>query len=87
MLSKVKTGLSLGIFFAALHLIWAICIALGFMQPLMDWVMAMHMLQNYFVILNFNIVYTILLIVITFISGFVFGWLFALFWNMFHKDK
>jgi hypothetical protein len=86
MISKVKTGLSLGIFIAVLHLIWAIAIAIGIAQPVIAWILSMHMLQNYLIVTSFSIVHTLILVVMTFISGFIFGWLFALFWNMFHKE-
>ncbi len=45
-LSKAKTGLALGLFMAVVHAVWAILVALGVAQGLMDWIFKMHMIER-----------------------------------------
>ena len=82
-IDKNKAGLSLGVFFASVHLIWAILIAIipSLMQSFIDWIMALHFLGISITVQAFNIFNAVLLVIFTFIVGYVFGWLFGFFWN------
>lgn len=86
-LNKNKTGLVLGTLFAFVHLIWAILIAISplLMQNLIDWIMRLHFLGIGILIHPFSIINAILLVVVAFICGFVFGWIFAFAWNLMNK--
>jgi len=39
------------------------------------------------VVMPFNLIKAIVLIVITFVAGYIFGWLMAFFWNRCFKEK
>ncbi len=85
-MNKHKVGLVLGTFFAVLHFCWVILVAVGLAQPLMNFIYSMHSLSNPPTVLPFNLIHSIVLIILTFIVGYVFGYDFAITWNKFHKS-
>ena len=85
--NKNRLGLTLGIFFAFLHFVWALCVALGIAQMYLDWIFPMHFIGNIFSIMDFNIGNAILLIVIAFIGGYICGWLVAWVYEWFQDKK
>lgn len=86
-LSKAKTGLVLGLFFAVVHAAWAVLVALGVAQRLLDWITGVHMLDNPYVVLDFSLGVAIGLVIVTFVVGYVFGWVFAALWNSLRKSS
>ena len=86
-LNKNRVGLILGTFFALIHALWAISIAIipVTLQNFLNWIFKVHFLNPIWVITAFNFVDAILLVIITFICGYVFGWIFAAVWNTLKK--
>jgi len=84
-MNQKKVALVLGSFAGLVHLVWSIAIALGFAQPWLDFVYRMHSLNNPFVVAPFSLMRSIGLIVVTFIVGYVVGFIFATLWNKLHK--
>ena len=80
-INKNKTGLTFGFLISFMHLVWSVLIALGFAQAWLDFVLGLHMLSIPVVVASFSWGKALGLIVITFIVGYVFGWLMAFFWN------
>jgi hypothetical protein len=82
-----KLGLILGAFLALMHAIWSFFVGVipGTLQQFLDWVFKLHSLQPVYVILSFNIVNAIFLLIVAFIAGYVYGWLFATTWNWIKK--
>ena len=80
-----KVGLVIGALIASWHLLWAALVLLSWAQPLIDFVFWAHMIQPVYVIKAFDPKAAITLIVITFISGYAFGFVGALFWNKLHR--
>lgn len=80
-----RLGLSLGIFFALLHLIWALLVALNFAKGFLDFILPLHFTSFVFGILPFTFINAIILAVLTFVSGYVCGWLFGAIWNFIKK--
>jgi hypothetical protein len=76
------TGLALGGFFAVFHFLWAVLVASGWAQSAMDLVFRLHMLEPVLRIAPFSIALAVGLIVLTFVVGYVLGWIFATVWNM-----
>lgn len=87
MIDKNKTGLTFGFLISFLHLVWSILIALGIAPALLNFILSIHMLNMPITVLPFNLVKAIGLIVITFVVGYIFGWLMAFFWNKCFKEK
>ncbi len=85
-LNKNKAGLALGLLFGALHLAWAILVALHWAKPFMDWVLHLHFMDWNYSMIGFNILTTLWLIILTFVIGYIVGWAFAWLWNWLHKS-
>jgi uncharacterized membrane protein len=85
-LSKAKTGLVLGLFFAVVHAVWAVLIALGVAQGLLDWASKMHMINNPNIVSGFYLGTAAGLVIMTFVVGYVCGWVFAALWNSLRKS-
>ena len=67
------------------HLCWSILVALGWAQPVIDFVFWMHFIKPIYVIEPFEIGKAAILLVTTAGIGFVIGSAFALVWNALHK--
>ena len=86
-LHRHRTGMTFGIFFACLHALWAIALKIspdGF-QSFLDWMFGVHFLKPIYVLTPYNTVKAVALIIITFASGYVLGWSFALLWNLYGR--
>jgi len=86
-INKNKTGLTFGFLISSFHLFWSILVALGIAQVLLDFVFNIHMLAMPITVMPFDIVKALGLIIVTFVVGYVFGWLMAFFWNKCFKEK
>ena len=80
-LNENRVGLTLAIFFALLHAIWAILVGFGAGQKLIDLVMPLHFIDMMIPTATFSIGTAVLLVILAFIGGYIAGWLFALIWN------
>lgn len=76
-----KAGLALGGTLAAWHIVWSLCVVTGLAQPLLNWVFELHMLKPVYVVMPFVLIRSVLLVVVTFVLGFLFGGAFAAIWN------
>lgn len=85
-IDPVKTGLAVGALMGGWHLVWSILVALGWAQPLVDFVLWMHMISVPYVVKAFDLSTAAILIVITAIVGYVFGYVFARIWNRMHRS-
>jgi ABC-type thiamin/hydroxymethylpyrimidine transport system permease subunit len=85
--TKVKFGLTLGIFFAFMHFVWYLAVAIGIGQNFLDWIYPLHAIGNVFTVMGFNFLNMIFLLIVAFISGFVCGWLGVWVYGWFDKKK
>ncbi|MBS3088521.1 hypothetical protein J4402_01955 [Candidatus Pacearchaeota archaeon] len=87
MIDKNKCGLALGLFFAIVHAVWALAVAIipGSLQSFLDWIFALHFVAPVWSLTAFNFVNAILLVIVTFITGYILGWVFAWAHNLCHK--
>ncbi len=86
-INKNKTGLTFGFLISFFHLFWSILVALGVAQALLDFVFNLHMLDVPMTVASFNLAKALGLVIITFIAGYIFGWLMAFFWNKCFKNE
>jgi hypothetical protein len=86
-INKNKTGLAFGFLVCFFHLVWSILVAIGVAQVLINFVFNIHMLAVPIIVMPFSLIRALTLIIVTFIVGYVFGWLMAFFWNKFFKEK
>ena len=80
-MNKNKTALVFGSFFAIVHLIWSVLVALGVAQPLVNFIYSLHMLANPPQVEAFTLGKAAGLVVVTFVVGYALGSLFAWLWN------
>ena len=80
-LDPISAGISLGALFGALHLGWALLVAVGWAQPLMDFIFRLHFIRPVYAITPFDLGSAALLVLITALSGFAMGYVFAALWN------
>lgn len=80
-LVKYKVGLIVGVLAAFCHLVWSVFVVTGAAQPIIDWILKMHFLNNPFLIQPFDWLTAAMLVVFTFVVGFVFGWVLAFLCN------
>ncbi len=83
--AKNKSGLILGVFFSLLHILWSVLVATGAAQTVLDWIFKMHFLSNPYEMQPFDAVNAVILVVLTFVVGYIVGWLFGLFVHALHK--
>lgn len=86
-LDEKKTALTAGCFFAFMHAVWSLMIYTGVAQGFMDWVFGLHMIVPIMKMTAFNIITALTLIVVTFVIGALFGFVFAKIWNWAGKQK
>ena len=79
----VKAGVTLGALIGGWHLCWALLVAVGWAQPLIDFIFWMHFIKPVYVVGPFNGV-AIVLIAITTLIGFLVAYIFSLLWNKLH---
>jgi hypothetical protein len=84
MINPLKAGVTFGALLGVCHFFWSLMVALGWAQPLIDFVFWMHLIQPVFVIRPFSLPAAAALIVFTSIVGFVVAFIFAVLWNKLH---
>jgi hypothetical protein len=80
-----KAGLAVGALLGAWHLSWALLVALGLAQPLIDFIFWIHFIKPVYVIEPFEIARALILVAVTAGIGYIIGLLFALVWNRLHR--
>ncbi len=82
-LNPNKAGLVFGIFLAVVHLIWSILVALipNQLQTFFDWVLKLHSISMPFTIKPFVFMNAFWLVIVTFVVGFILGWLLVVILN------
>ena len=80
-----KVALVFGAVTGGFHLCWAILVALGWAQPIIDFIFWAHFIKPIYLIEPFELNRAVILLVLTATVGFVLGAAFALVWNALHK--
>lgn len=84
MITKNTGGLILGLFLGGFHLLWSIMVALGWAQPLLNWIYSIHFLNNPFTVGAFDVVTALILVGFTFVVGYVVGFILTMLWEKMH---
>ena len=81
--------MAVGALLALIHAVWSLAVALipGPLYSFISWVFTLHHLDLTFNILAFNLVNAIILVVLTFVIGYIIGWLFAAIYVCCGKSK
>ncbi len=81
-----KAGMALGAFAGLAHLLWSLLVAAGLAQPLLDWILRIHMIESISSVKEFSLGTAVTLVVVTTIVGYVFGWVLGNLWNWAHRN-
>lgn len=84
-LDQHKAGLVAGVFIGGWHVIWSILVGIGWGQPLIDFILWAHMVHLPYIVGPFDVVAAATLIVLTTVTGYAIGWIFAFIWNRLHR--
>ncbi len=84
-IGKNRTGLAFGFFAGFLHIIWSVLVYLGLAKIILNFFLVIHFVSVPFTVLDFNLTRAVILIIAISASGYIFGWIFAFFWNFFHR--
>jgi len=85
MIKPNKAGLVVAALIGGWHLVWVILVALNCAQPLISFIFWAHMIRPVYVVAPFDAVAAVTLLVITFFSGYVFGYIGGSLWNRLHR--
>jgi hypothetical protein len=83
--NSIKLGIAFGALLGVTHLSWALMVALGWAQLLMDFVFWMHFIRPLYVIQPFSLSTAIILVVFTSVTGFVIAFVFEVILNKLHR--
>lgn len=78
-------GLALGSVFGLLHLSWLVLVELKWAKPLVDWILDLHHISFQYSIADLNISKAVLLVVVTFVFGYILGLIFSEIWTVLKK--
>ena len=84
-ISIAKTGIVLGALLGGWHLCWSVLVAIGWAQPIIDFVFWLHFIKPVYVIERFELARAALLVAVTAGIGFILGAAAAAVWNVLHK--
>ncbi|HEY4500653.1 MAG TPA: hypothetical protein VJI70_00055 [Candidatus Paceibacterota bacterium] len=84
-LNPKKVGLAVGKLVGGVHLVWAILVALGWAQAVVNFSQWAHMISVPVVVEPFNLTATITVILVAVAVGYVLGYAFAKIWNWLHR--
>ena len=83
-INRNQLGLTVGIFAALCHLVWSIAVAIG-IQDFVDWILLLHSISLDLILTSVVILNVIILVVLAFIGGYIFGWVLAAVYNWIGK--
>jgi len=83
-INPIKAATTLAILLGGWHLCWALLVATGVAQSVIDFVFWMHFIKPVYVVGSFDLAIALLLIAVTAMLGFVAGLVFSLLWNKVH---
>jgi len=80
-------GLIVGATVSIMHIVWSLIVFLGLANWYLDFIFSLHFVSNPFVIQSFDWGKAVTLWVITFVAGYLVGWVFGVVWNTLLKKK
>jgi len=84
-INPVKAGVTFAVLIGGWHLCWAVLVALGWAQPLIDFIFWMHFIKPVYVVGPFDLGTAAILVAMTGVAGFVMAVVFSLIWNRLDK--
>jgi hypothetical protein len=78
-------GLYSGALISFCHLVWVIMVALGLAQGWLNFIFGLHFVNNPFQVRVFNLSTAVTLVIMTFVVGYMVGWVSTWAWNKMKK--
>lgn len=75
-------ALTSGSVFGIFHAVWALLVVMGIAQPLLNWIFDLHMIENPYHVMSFDVGKAVMLVIFTFVVGYVVGLIFSMIWNI-----
>jgi hypothetical protein len=79
-----KVGLVIAALIAGWHVVWSLLVLIGCAQTILDFIFWAHMIKPVYFVKPFDPTAAVVLIVITGVIGYVFGFFGAVIWNRLH---
>lgn len=76
-----RAGVALGTILGGWHLLWALLVAVGVAQRVIDFVLWMHFISPVYMVGAFHAGTAALLVIVTALLGYILGFAFAAVWN------
>ena len=80
-------GLIVGATVSIMHIVWSLVVFFGLANWYLDFIFFLHFVSNPFVIQSFDWGKAIMLWLITFVVGYLVGWVVGIIWNMVLKKR
>lgn len=80
-----KVGLVLGGVLAIWHAVWVLMVLVGLAKPFLDWIFGLHFLNFTYSINPFSFGKALMLVIVTGIFGYLFGFVIGWLWNITHR--
>ena len=89
MIHKNRWGLALGLLLAIIHAVWSLAVYLipTQLQKFLNWVFVLHAIRPVWILTKFDLTNALILIALTFVTGYIVGWLLAALINMLTREK
>jgi hypothetical protein len=84
-ISPNKVGLALGALIGGWHVLWALLVAFGWAQWVLNFVLWIHFLKLPYTVGPFSAGIAGVLVLVTASVGYVFGYVFGVLWNWIHR--
>jgi ABC-type transport system involved in cytochrome c biogenesis permease subunit len=84
-ISRNALGMTFGTVAVLFHIVWLVMVWIGVAKTFLDFVLLVHHLTVSYNIIQFSSIRAIILIVITFVGGYILGFILASFWNAFNE--
>jgi len=76
-----RAGFTIGSILGATHLAWAFLVAVGWAQPLRDFIWRLNFIESTDTVAPFEFTNALILVLFTSGTGFALGWVLAAIWN------
>jgi DMSO/TMAO reductase YedYZ heme-binding membrane subunit len=80
-----KAGLLLAALLGAWHFLWAILVAAGWAQTVLNFVFWMHFIKPPYTVGPFSAGIALVLVLVTATSGYIAGYILGIVWNAIHR--
>jgi hypothetical protein len=82
-LNKHTAGLSLGIIFLLLHVVWFAAVASGYGDSVLHWFERGHFIEMTLNVTSFSVGTAVITLLRAFVAGYIIGFVFAFLYNKF----